>query len=96
MRVKKKKGRNYTRGIAMPQIKEAESDEEIARCLPVMSELRNHFKGDSSTFVERVQQQRQKGYHLIYLEDQGSIQALAGYRIRDNLERPEPRHATKL
>ena len=95
MRVKRKAESTH-KASQMPQIKEAESNEEIARCLPVMSELRSHLKQDSSSFVERVQQQRQKGYHLIYLEEQGSIQALAGYRIRDNLERPEPRHATKL
>lgn len=77
----------------MAQIKEAESDEEISRCLPVMSELRVHFQEDSSMFVERVQQHRQKGYHLVYVEDQGRIQAVAGYRIRENLEKGEPRYA---
>ena len=77
------------------EIKEAESNADIARCLPAVSELRTHFKEDPSEFVQRVQQQREKGYHLVYLEDQGSIQAIAGYRIRDNLEGPSPRHATR-
>ena len=77
----------------MATIKEATSNDEIAQCLPVLSELRSHFKVDSSRFVERVQQQRKKGYHLVYLEDQGKIQAIAGYRIRDTLETPEPRYA---
>lgn len=75
-------------------IKEAETDADIARCLPAMSELRTHFKEDSSNFVQRVQQQRERGYHLVYLEDQGSIQAIAGYRIRDSLERASSRHVT--
>ena len=74
-------------------IKEAESDADIARCLPAVRELRTHFQEDSSKFVERVQQQRSEGYHLVYLEDQGKIQAIAGYRIRDNLETSLPRHA---
>ncbi|CAL5227449.1 g10415 [Coccomyxa viridis] len=73
------------------EIKEAESDADVARCLAAMSELRTHFKEDSSNFVQRVQQQRERGYHLVYLEDQGSIQAVAGYRIRDSLERATPR-----
>ena len=77
----------------MATIKEAKSNDEIAQCLPVLSELRGHFKVDSSHFVKRVQQQNKKGYHLVYLEDQGKIQAIAGYRIRDNLETPEPRYA---
>lgn len=77
------------------EIKEAESDADISRCLPAMSELRTHLKEDSSGFLQRVQQQREKGYHLVYLEDQGHIQAIAGYRIRDNLEGPAPRHATR-
>jgi hypothetical protein len=51
-------------------IREAESDDDIALCLPVLSELR---------------------VHLVYLEDQGAVQAVAGYRIRDNLETPEPK-----
>lgn len=77
----------------MATIKEAKSDDEIAQCLPVLRELRGHFKVDSSRFVERVQQQRKEGYHLVYLEDQGKIQATAGYRIRDNLETPDSRYA---
>ena len=77
----------------MATIKEAKSNDEIAQCLPVLSELRGHFKVDDSQFVERVQQQREKGYYLVYLEDQGKIQAIAGYRIRDTLETPEPRYA---
>ena len=77
------------------EIKEAESDVDIARCLPAMSELRTHFKEVSTEFVQRVQQQRENGYHLVYLEDQGKVQAVAGYRIRDNLEGPSPRHAIK-
>lgn len=72
-------------------IREAESDDDIALCLPVLSELRVHFKQDSSKFVERIQQQRRHGYHLVYLEDQGAVQAVAGYRIRDNVETPEPK-----
>ena len=45
----------------MATIKEAKSNDEIAQCLPVLSELRGHFKVDSSHFVERVQQQRKEG-----------------------------------
>ncbi|MCC6142637.1 MAG: GNAT family N-acetyltransferase [Candidatus Hydrogenedentes bacterium] len=68
----------------MFNIKFAETAEVIERCFPVMQELRAHLKEDQ--FVSRVNQQREAyGYRLIYLEEEGDIVAVAGYRVFENL-----------
>ena len=56
----------------------AEDADSIARCFPVMAQLRPHLEAD--TFVAQVQQQREEGYRLAYLESAGPIRAVAGYR----------------
>lgn len=53
---------------------------EIARCHAVMAQLRTHVSEED--FLLRVEQQQQRfGYRLVYLEDAGAIQAVAGFRI---------------
>jgi hypothetical protein len=71
-------------------VREATTVDQIQSCYPIIKTLRVHFE-DLSSFVTRVVAQQAAGYHLVYLEDRGQIQAVAGYRIRDNLECPEPR-----
>ena len=58
--------------------------EEIRRCYPVMQELRTHL-ADEREFVERVTRQQKQGYQLAFLESDGEIHAVAGYRILDSL-----------
>lgn len=75
----------------MYQINLAQSPLDIARCFPVMQELRPHLRADE--FVEQVQRQQQNGYQLAYLAEglaEGiteaeSIRAVAGYRVTENL-----------
>ena len=62
----------------------ANSTEEIRRCYPVMYELRTHIDTDTE-FVERVVRQQKQGYHLAFLESDGEIRAVAGYRYLDSL-----------
>lgn len=76
------------------EIKEALTVEEIEECFPVLQTLRLHFT-DISDFVPRVQSQQKAGYHLVYVRDEGAIQAIAGYRIREHLETPDPRCSDK-
>jgi len=66
------------------QVKIAESDVEIRSCFPVMVELRPHLnEGD---FLHRVQkQQSTAGYKLVFLEDEGEVRAVAGFRITECL-----------
>jgi hypothetical protein len=54
----------------------AQSDAEIERCFPIMTALRPHLV--ASEFVTRIRRQEQQGFHLAYLEVEGSIKAVAG------------------
>jgi len=68
----------------MTSILLAQSDEEIQRCLPVMAELRPDLRPDE--FVARVRrQQTQHGYQLVFLEQDGAIAAVAGFRVSECL-----------
>ena len=59
------------------------ADEEIVACFPVMQQLRSHL--DRTQFLPIVRRQQTQGYQLVYLEDEGSIRAVAGFRRIDNL-----------
>lgn len=61
----------------------AESDADIARCFPVMAQLRPHLV--EAAFVARVRQMQHEGFHLAWLEDAGTVRAVAGYRYYDKL-----------
>ncbi len=64
-------------------IAHAEIESDIARCFPVMSQLRPHIP--EADFVFRVRRQQQAGYRLAYLEAESCIRAVAGYRIGECL-----------
>ncbi len=66
------------------RIAEAKTPEEIARCYPVMQQLRTHFENEK-IFVEQVERQRRDGFRLAYLEDDGAARAVAGYRMSESL-----------
>lgn len=69
----------------MIKIELAKTEEEIKRCFPVMVQLRPHLS--ESEFMKRVQKQQQEGYFLAYLEADGEIESLAGYRYYNMLSR---------
>jgi len=58
--------------------------QEIRRCHPVMRELRTHI-ADEQEFVDRVQRQQKQGYQLAFLEADGEVCAVAGYRFLESL-----------
>ncbi|HWY41655.1 MAG TPA: GNAT family N-acetyltransferase [Chthoniobacterales bacterium] len=62
----------------------AGTPEELHRCYPVMRELRTHLP-DEKKFLERVARQKKQGYQLAFLESDGEIRAVAGYRFLDSL-----------
>jgi len=67
-------------------IKYAETDSEIERCFPVMVQLRPHLT--LADFMERARRQRaQEGYHIAYVEEDGEVKAVAGFRITEMLSR---------
>jgi GNAT superfamily N-acetyltransferase len=66
------------------RIEEARTPEAVARCFPVMQQLRTHFE-DEKTFVAQVERQRADGYRLAFVEDEAGVRAVAGYRISESL-----------
>jgi len=65
------------------RIRLAETREEVARCHPVIYELRPHL--ELEPFVEQVERQKKEGYRLAFLEDADAVQACAGFRIVEHL-----------
>lgn len=61
----------------------AETDDAIQRCFPVMHQLRPHLTAEE--FILRVRRQTEGGYRLAYVEEDGEVRAVAGYRLLDNL-----------
>jgi len=66
----------------MSDVMLAESNEDIARCLPVMRHLRPSLNGD---FVARVLAQQAQGYRLAYLVEECVVVAVAGFRVMEIL-----------
>ncbi len=58
----------------------AQSVAKIARCHEVMRELRPHLS-TGEEFIGRVQRQEREGFRLAFLEADGEVRAVAGYRI---------------
>ncbi|MSU65437.1 MAG: GNAT family N-acetyltransferase [Opitutus sp.] len=61
----------------------ATTDPDIARCFPVMAQLRPHLV--EAQFVARVRRMQVGGYQLARLEADGAVRAVAGYRFYDKL-----------
>jgi GNAT superfamily N-acetyltransferase len=62
----------------------ATTPEQIRRCHPVMRELRLLFQ-EPEQFVERVLRQHKEGYRLAFLESEGEVCAVTGYRFLESL-----------
>jgi len=67
----------------MASVHLAESDAEIARCFPVMHQLRPHL--EEASFVGRVRELQREGYALAYVRDGDEVVSVAGFRIMENL-----------
>lgn len=65
-------------------IAEARSAAEIGRSHAVMKELRPHHPV-RARFIKRVQLQQREGFRLAFLEADGEVRAVAGYRILELL-----------
>lgn len=67
----------------MAQVREARTEAEIASCFDVVHQLRPHV--GESDFVARIERLRAAGYRLAYVEADGQVVAIAGFRIGENL-----------
>jgi GNAT superfamily N-acetyltransferase len=56
---------------------------DFTRCFEVMKELRPHHNNES--FVAAMHAMQKEGYHLLYLEDEGHIVSVAGFRFTTTL-----------
>lgn len=63
----------------------ATTDEQFARAFAVMHQLRPHL--DAVSFAGLVRRQQASGYELAILEDDGRVQAVAGFRTLEQLVR---------
>jgi GNAT superfamily N-acetyltransferase len=63
----------------LPAIKIAATREQIDRCFGVMRQLRP--KLTASEFAGRVETQQREGYRLAYLEHEGAVASVAGFRV---------------
>jgi len=61
----------------------ATRDDEIAACFDVMAELRPHLKREG--FVAVVRDLQRDGYSLAYVESDGRVVSVAGYRLKSTL-----------
>jgi predicted GNAT superfamily acetyltransferase len=68
----------------MSRIRIAKTEDDIARCFPVMVQLRPHLRQE--TFVQRVRRQQAAfDYTLAMVEEEGQPVSLAGFRISECL-----------
>ena len=67
----------------MSHIAIAETDDDILQCHAVMVQLRPHVPIEG--FVARVRRMQTTGFRLAYLRDSGGVQAVAGFRVLDQL-----------
>jgi GNAT superfamily N-acetyltransferase len=68
----------------MPPLQLATTPAAIARCLPVLRELRPLLT-DEAEFIAKVEQQQTEGFHLAFLEHAGEIVTVAGFRMQHML-----------
>ena len=69
---------------AKATVRVAETPAEIGRCHAVMMELRTHHT-DRQKFIRQIQKQIEEGYRLAFLEADGEVRAVAGYRLLELL-----------
>ena len=61
----------------------AQTDTDLARCFPVMAQLRPHLI--EAEFVARIRRMQTEGFHLAFVDDGDAVRAVAGYRYQDKL-----------
>jgi GNAT superfamily N-acetyltransferase len=61
----------------------AQTDSEIARCFAVLSQLRPKLVEEE--FVGVIRRQQAEGYCLAFLEHEGAVVSVAGFRIQHML-----------
>lgn len=61
----------------------AQTDADISQCFPIMIQLRPHLVLEE--FVPRVRRMQAAGFQLAFLEEDGAVRSVAGFRVMDLL-----------
>ncbi|MDN3640551.1 GNAT family N-acetyltransferase [Simiduia curdlanivorans] len=64
-------------------IKLAVTDAEILSCFPVLVQLRPKLV--RGRFLKQVRQMQTEGFQMAFLQDEGRVVAVAGFRVSSNL-----------
>jgi GNAT superfamily N-acetyltransferase len=62
------------------EIRGAEEETDVRRCWPVFRELRENISSEDE-FISRWRRQLDEGYRIVFIEVDGEVQAIAGFRI---------------
>jgi len=65
-------------------IHQATTDAMVLRCFPVVHELRPHIEAPED-LLARVRRQQEQGYRMAFLEQDGRVMSVAGFRIVEML-----------
>ena len=69
----------------MSVVKLADGDADLRRCFPVMRQLRTHFDQEEAFVIQARRQMANERWRLAYVEDEGEVVALAGFRLLEAL-----------
>ena len=69
----------------MSAVKLADSDADLRRCFPVIQQLRTHFDQEETFVIQARRQMANERWRLAFLEDEGEVVALAGFRLLEAL-----------
>jgi GNAT superfamily N-acetyltransferase len=62
------------------EIRNAEEEKDVRRCWPVFRELRENISSEDE-LIARWRRQLDEGYRIVFIEADGEVQAVAGFRI---------------
>ena len=66
-------------------VKLADNDADLRRCFPVLRQLRTHFDQEETFVVQARRQMANERWRLAFVEDEGEVVALAGFRLLECL-----------
>ena len=69
----------------MSTVKLADSDADLRRCFPVIQQLRTHFDQEETFVAQARRQMANERWRLAFVEDEGEVVALAGFRLLECL-----------
>lgn len=70
--------------VEATEIWQVTDSEQIRACYDVMRQLRPHLTSEQA-FVEQIERQIQEGYRLAYIQEEGKVRALVGFRFLEFL-----------